>query len=425
MLKYFWGRSKEYFLFWDHGVNFDAVKIVRRLCSSVHDARLTPLVDLLFKDQNFNIIHLPIQQEIHHSPQQPLSQHPSISHFLVTMTNFNSSDFTRYASVHQNTKGAGDARPTALQIVKDNDVEGKLTDKVVIVTGCSAGIGIETARAMKATGAHVYATARNLTKGQKALEGILEPGKVDLLLLDLESLESVRSFAAEFLEKSSGKLNLLITNAGVMATPEGRTKDGFETQIGTNHLAHFLLFQLLKPALLASSTPDFHSRVVTLTSNAHRFSGIHFDNLNLEGEYDPGMSYGQSKTANIYMATEIERRYGAQGLHGLSCHPGGIFETSGLGKHVGDAQLEEWKKIPGMLDVIKSAPQGAATTVWAAVGKVWEGTGGKYLEDCQVSAPVKDGTLLMAPGHADWVYDQKQAERLWEVSNKLVGIIES
>lgn len=341
------------------------------------------------------------------------------------MTNFNSSDFTRYASVHQNTKGAGDARPTALQIVKDNDVEGKLTDKVVIVTGCSAGIGIETARAMKATGAHVYATARNLTKGQKALEGILEPGKVDLLLLDLESLESVRSFAAEFLEKSSGKLNLLITNAGVMATPEGRTKDGFETQIGTNHLAHFLLFQLLKPALLASSTPDFHSRVVTLTSNAHRFSGIHFDNLNLEGEYDPGMSYGQSKTANIYMATEIERRYGAQGLHGLSCHPGGIFETSGLGKHVGDAQLEEWKKIPGMLDVIKSAPQGAATTVWAAVGKVWEGTGGKYLEDCQVSAPVKDGTLLMAPGHADWVYDQKQAERLWEVSNKLVGIIES
>lgn len=340
------------------------------------------------------------------------------------MANFSSPDFVRYAAVHQNTKGAGDARPTALQIVMDNEVEGKFTDKVVIITGCSSGIGIETARAMKATGAHVFATARNLAKGEKALEGILEPGKVDLLLLDLESLASVRSFAAEFLQKSGGKLNILITNAGVMATPEGRTKDGFETQFGTNHVAHFLLFQLLKPALLASSTSNFNSRVVTLTSSAHRYGQVHLDNLNLEGEYDPSISYGQSKTANIYMANEIERRYGTKGLHGLSCHPGGIFETSGLGKHVGDAQLEAWKSIPGMLEMLKSAQQGAATTVWAAVAKVWEGTGGKYLEDCQISAPLDENSSFISPGHATWVYNEEKAEKLWEISNKLVGIEE-
>lgn len=277
---------------------------------------------------------------------------------------------------------------------------------------------------MKATGAHIYATARNLAKGQKALAGILEPGKVELLELDLESFASVRSCAAEFLAKSAGKLNILINNAGSMAPPEGRTKDGLETQFGVNHAAHFLLFQLLKNALLSSATPAFHSRVVNLTSNAHRFSEVHFDNLNLEGEYEATKAYGQSKTANIYMATEIERRYGAQGLHGLAAHPGATFENSGISTHLTPEALEQYKQYPGMAEYLKSPPQGAATSVWAAVAPVWEGVGGKYVEDCQVASPVKEGYGIASVGYETWAYDEEKARRLWEVSNVLVGFVE-
>ena len=158
----------------------------------------------------------------------------------------------QYATVHlnENLKGPGDRRPSALQIIKDNDLEGKLSDKVMIITGCSSGIGIETARALSTTGATLYLSARDLDKGRTALEGILEPGRVELLQMDLNSLSSVRKAAAEFLSKSK-TLNVLINNAGVMMTPEGKTEEGFETQFGTNHLAHFYLFNLLKDTLLA------------------------------------------------------------------------------------------------------------------------------------------------------------------------------
>jgi NAD(P)-dependent dehydrogenase (short-subunit alcohol dehydrogenase family) len=171
-------------------------------------------------------------------------------------------------------------------------------------------------------GATVFCTARDLKKAEQALTGILEPGRVHLLHLDLESLDSVRACAKEFLQKSD-TLNGLIANAGrflyeyfpsktllnwfagVMFTPEGRTADGFETHFGTNHLSHFLLFNLLKRALLAGSTSGFNSRVVIVSSIGHRSSSIHFDNINLEGEYKPNIGYGQSKTANIYMAWRI------------------------------------------------------------------------------------------------------------------------
>jgi len=123
---------------------------------------------------------------------------------------------------------------------------------------------------LKATGARLFLTVRDLAKGHKALGDILESGRVDLLLLDLNSMESVRKCAAEFLEASGNRLNVLITNAGIMAKPEEKTADGFESQFGTNHLAHFLLFQLLKPALLRSSTPAFQIRVVSLSSMGHR-----------------------------------------------------------------------------------------------------------------------------------------------------------
>ncbi|KIX03176.1 uncharacterized protein Z518_06727 [Rhinocladiella mackenziei CBS 650.93] len=332
---------------------------------------------------------------------------------------------TRYAQAHLPTllAGPGDARPTALDIIKDNDLENALGDKIMLVTGTSSGIGIETVRALKATGAKIYATARNLEKGRQALAGVLEPGKVELLELDTASFASVRECAKEFLAKES-KLNVLINNAGIMAVPECRlTEDGYELQFQTNHLGHFLLFQLLKPTLLASSTPEFASRVVSVSSIGHRQSRIVFDDLNLQkpGAYAPFVSYGQSKTANIYMANEIERRYGARGLHAWSLHPGGI--DTGLQVHV---DFSAMKEIPEIQRAMKSPDQGAATSVLAAVDKELEGQGGKYLDDCAVSPPVKPelASELGAPGAAPWVYDEEDAKKLWTVSSKIVGVDE-
>jgi NAD(P)-dependent dehydrogenase (short-subunit alcohol dehydrogenase family) len=170
----------------------------------------------------------------------------------------------RYHDSWVNRSGPGDSRPTALQIVKDEGLVGKLTDKSVVITGCSSGIGVETLRAMHATGAKIFATARNEVTLQKVIKEISSSdpdnkAPIVPVIIDLESLDSVRKGAQSILDKSNGKVNILITNAGVMATPAGRTKDGFETQFGTNHLAHFLLFLLLKDAMLAASTPEFSS----------------------------------------------------------------------------------------------------------------------------------------------------------------------
>jgi NAD(P)-dependent dehydrogenase (short-subunit alcohol dehydrogenase family) len=292
----------------------------------------------------------------------------------------------QYATVHrtENLAGPGDSRPTALQIIKDNDLEGKLSDKVILITGCSSGIGIETARALCATGATLYLTVRDLEKGKTACADILEPGRVELLHMDLNSLQSVRTAAAEFLSKSK-KLNILINNAGIMMPPEGKTADGFETQFGTKHLAHFALFLGLKDTLLASSTPAFYSRVINVSSVGHRSSAINFGNLMFSNAYEPHGAYGQSKTANIQMANQIERLYGRRGLHGLSLHPGTI--KTGLQKTIdmtGILAAYRW-----IQKTMKDGPQGAATTVWAAVSPVWEGRGGKYLEDCQVAKPAR------------------------------------
>lgn len=174
----------------------------------------------------------------------------------------------RYHDSWINRTGPGDARPTALQIVQDEDLVGKLTSKVVVITGASSGIGIETVKAIHATKATVIATARNKAKAQPIMDEILSADSsnqapIHLVVMDNESLQSIRDGAKEILEKSGGKVNILINNAGVMATPKGYTKDGIETQFGTNHIAHFLLFQLLKPALLAASSSDFQSVSIT------------------------------------------------------------------------------------------------------------------------------------------------------------------
>ncbi|KAF7586248.1 hypothetical protein BBP40_009199 [Aspergillus hancockii] len=326
---------------------------------------------------------------------------------------------SKYAAAHASPHGPGDARPTALQIIKDEGLEGKLTDKVIFITGCSSGIGIETARALATTGATLYLTARDLGKAHSALGVLAEQSQVHLIQLDLNSLSSVRKCAAEFLSKSS-RLNILINNAGVMIPPEGRTADGFETQFGTNHLAHFLLTQLLKDTLLASATPEMSSRVVMVSSSAHRASEVQFDDYNFRGGYDAFKAYGQSKTAMIWAANEIDRRYGSRGLHAYSLHPGSI--ASGLQKHATDDLRKQWSTIPGLTASGKSLEQGAATTVWAATAGILEEQGGLYLEGCQIIGPLSSDAGLLEPGYASWVYDKEKASKLYELSMGLVGV---
>lgn len=333
---------------------------------------------------------------------------------------------SRYAKAHHkdNYNGPGDARPTGLQIIRDEDRRDDLSDKVVVITGCSSGIGISTAIAMAATGATIYCAARDLDKAKKALGDLYESPKVHLLHVDLTSLASVKAFADEVKDREK-KVNVLINNAGVMYVPERvTTKDGFEMQIGTNHFAHFYLFCQLRDHLLAGSTPEFNSRVVNLSSMGHRASPVVLDDINLEKNYNPFIGYSQSKTANIQMANHLDRLYGSRGIHGYSLSPGGI--ATDLQKHVKEmmeAALEDAK----FSKFMKSIDQGCATTVWAAVARELEGKGGLYLEDCSVAQKVAEdldeaGDGRIEPGYAKWAYDAESEEKLWKLSLEAVGM---
>lgn len=330
---------------------------------------------------------------------------------------------SRYAEAHLNPAGPGDARPTALQIIKDEAAEGKLAGKFIVITGTSSGLGIETARALSLTGAKLLLTARDLNKAKTALKGILEPERVELVEMDNSSLSSVRAAAEAILQKSNGQISVLLNNAGIMALPKLEfTKDGFEMQFGVNHLSHFLLFELLKPALLASASPAFSSRVVNVSSSAHHVASINESgNYNFEKtDYNEWVSYGQSKTANIYMANEIERRYGSRGLHATSVHPGGI--ATGLMQHVDPAMIQEMQKDENLFKIMKSPEQGAATAVWAAIGQEWEKKGGEYLADCGKTTRGNDNHEIIGAGFAGHAYDAGKEARLWKDSLKMVGL---
>ncbi|PTB66529.1 NAD(P)-binding protein [Trichoderma citrinoviride] len=331
---------------------------------------------------------------------------------------------SRYAEAHVSPQGPGDARPTALQVVEDEQMTDKLKGKTIVVTGVSSGLGVETVRALATTGASFILTARDVEKAKKALGDAFEPSRMKLVQMDQASLDSVRQ-AAQAILASADKISILVNNAGIMAIPDLQlTKDGHELQFGVNHLSHFLLFQLLKPALLAGSTPDFASRVVNVSSAAHRFAGLQAsDNYSFQqGDYNKWVAYAQSKAANVYMANEIERRYGSRGLHALSVHPGGI--RTGLMRHIPE---EEAKAMvaqigPEVLLGMKSPEQGAATQVWAAIGREWEGKGGKYLSDVSEAKPGPDDGDMSSPTTVSHTYDEKEEARLWRDSLKLVGL---
>jgi NAD(P)-dependent dehydrogenase (short-subunit alcohol dehydrogenase family) len=343
---------------------------------------------------------------------------------------------SRYAEVHKipNLRGAGDARPTALQVIEDDGIIGKLNGKVFLVTGVSSGIGIDTLRALHATGAHVFGTVRDMTKGQQVVDQILSEkhsggGELTLIEMSLDCLASVRNGAQDFLSKSGGKLNVLIGNAGIMATPYGKTGDGFEQQFATNHLAHFLLFHLLKDTLLKTATPDFPSRYVSVTSLAHLFGSVHLDDYNYERTtYSAWGAYGQAKTANIWFANAIERRYGPQHLHATSVHPGGIVAGSRLMRYLSDEDRAAMQLDSESQRTFKTAAQGAATQVYAAVSHEWANKGGRYLasmveQKSREEAAKEDGMFDHAnEGYSAWAYDVESEETLWRDSLGMVGL---
>jgi len=300
----------------------------------------------------------------------------------------------------------------------DEVLEGiDLSGRTALVTGASAGLGVETARSLASVGARVVLAARDPAKGEAAEVVIRRsvPGAVlELGLLDLASLASIRAFATWMLERHD-RLDLLINNAGVMAPPLGRTPDGFELQIGTNHLGHFLLTGLLAPAVLAGAP----ARIVNLSSRGHLRSDIHWDDPHYRTRpYDKWEAYGQSKTANILFTVELERRLAGRGVHAYAVHPGVILTE--LSRHLTRDDLTDLAgRAPGGRLELKSIEAGAATTVWAATSPELADVGGVYLEDCQV-ASAGGGTDTMG-GHAPWALDPASAARLWAWSEAEVG----
>jgi len=292
-----------------------------------------------------------------------------------------------------------------------------LTGRTALVTGASAGLGVETARSLASAGAHVLLACRDPDKGHAAIERIrtsVPDASLELGPVDLASLSSVRSFAADVGERHR-RIDLLINNAGVMACPLGRTAEGFELQLGTNHLGHFLLTNLLTSTVVAGSAP----RIVNLTSRGHVRSGIHWDDPHYRTRpYDKWEAYGQSKTANILFTVELERRLAPKGVHAYAVHPGVI--ATELSRHLNrDDFTAMAARMPSGRMPLKSVEAGAATTVWAATSPALAGIGGVYLEDCHISDTVTgpDGT----DGHAAWALDPEDAVRLWAWSEDQVG----
>lgn len=290
-----------------------------------------------------------------------------------------------------------------------------LTGRLALVTGASGGLGAETARALASKGAHVVLTARDLAKADATAQAIRDStgAAVEVEELELDSLASIRAFAERFLAAHDA-LHILVNNAGVMACPESKTRDGFELQFGTNHLGHFLMTALLAPALLRG-TP---ARVVSLSSRGHQQSPVRFDDLAFEkGPYDKWTAYGQSKTANVLFAVGLERRLGDRGVHAYAVHPG-VIPTE-LSRHMQQEDFEHIRRRSGGTLRLKTVESGAATSVYAATAPELEGRGGLYLEDCHV-AEVNDEPDARE-GVRSYALDPEAAKRLWALSEELVG----
>jgi NAD(P)-dependent dehydrogenase (short-subunit alcohol dehydrogenase family) len=303
-----------------------------------------------------------------------------------------------------------------------------LRGKRILVTGVSAGLGVETARSLAAHGAQVVGAARDLAKAEAATAQVRKDaaangGSFELVELDLADLKSVRACADGLLVKGE-PFDVVIANAGVMATPFGHTADGFETQFGTNHLGHFVLVNRIAGLIRAGG------RLINLSSAGHRFSNVDLKDPNFERTpYEPFVAYGRSKTANILFAVAFDKRHRDRGIRAAAVHPG-VIHTE-LARSMEPGQVE--KVIEQMSQQLaaegkapfqwKTIPQGAATSVWAGIVAPADEIGGRYCENCHVGHIVADNVTIsgVSEGVRGYALDPNNAEALWKKSEELVG----
>jgi NAD(P)-dependent dehydrogenase (short-subunit alcohol dehydrogenase family) len=308
------------------------------------------------------------------------------------------------------------ATSTTGEVLQGCDLSGKR----VLITGISAGLGVETARVLAARGAWVVGTARDLAKAEKAAEQIraqaANGGGVELIECDLASLKSVRA-CADTLNAIGLPFDVVIGNAGVMACPFGKTEDGFETQFGTNHLGHFVLMNRIAPLI--------RDRLVMLSSSGHSGGDVNLDDPNFDHTtYTEFGAYARSKTANALFAVEFDRRHQARGVRGVAVHPGGI--RTELGRHmtpelieqISAAAVRSGQDASKMMNS-KTVQQGAATTVWAGFVGAAEEVGGRYCEDCHVAEVEDDRSKRY--GVRGYAVDPDNAKALWAKSEDMVG----
>ncbi|GAA1669489.1 SDR family NAD(P)-dependent oxidoreductase [Kribbella yunnanensis] len=296
---------------------------------------------------------------------------------------------------------------TAAEVAAGIDLSGRRA----VVTGAASGLGIETARALAGTGAEVTLAVRDLEAGERVAKDIrVTTGNTALhvLPLDLTDPASVAEFAAAW----DGPLHILVNNAGVMASPETYTPEGWELQFATNHLGHFALATGLHDALAA----DGSARIVSVSSSGHQLSPVIFDDVNFAFRaYDPWLAYGQSKTANVLFAVEATRRWAADGITANALMPGAIFtnlqrHTDGRGSGSTPSEL------------MKTPEQGAATSVLLATSPQLEGIGGRYFVDCNETPTIdRRGEVPRLHGVARYALDPANAVRLWDLSERLLA----
>ena len=310
------------------------------------------------------------------------------------------------------------SKTNADEITKGIDI----SNKTAIVTGGYSGIGLETTRALVTAGAKVIIPAKRTEIACKNLEGIV-PNE-DIVEMNLENLNSVKKFTEDFKE-SFKKLDLLINNAGIMACPETRIGNGWESQFAVNHIGHFLLTKELMDTMAENDS----ARFVSLSSSAHSLTGILWDDIHFQNNpYDKWMAYGQSKTASSLIAIEFHRRMVDKGVSGFSVHPGGILTP--LQRHL---QKEEMVAL-GWMDengspsemaknFFKTTSQGASTTLWCATSSSLNGIGGVFCEDCDIAKRKNevDESLQRYFGVADWAVDTEEASKLWDVTEKMLA----
>lgn len=302
----------------------------------------------------------------------------------------------------------------------DDVLEGvDMRGLTVFITGANSGLGQETARAMAAKGAHIIMAGRDQAKLDEAAAAIrieVTDAQLDTITVDLTSLESIRAATSRARQRFD-KIDLLINNAGVMATPFLHTADGFEMQFGTNHLGHFALTGELFPLIERGTT----KRIVNLSSRGHHFAPVDFEDPHFSNRpYDPWQSYGHSKTANVLFTVGLEQRYAVTGIHSYAVHPGGI--QTNLGRHMTKEMVAALMARVTSSDAgfaWKTIPQGAATSCWAATAPGLEGTGGVYCEDCHVAEVDDAGS---AGGVRSYALNPSFADQLWKLSEELTGV---